>query len=333
MSTKINNFLKGTKVLITGGMGFIGSNLALRCLDFGALVTIVDNLDKYSGGNASNIIGYEKNIDINIISILETERLIRCVAKQELIINCAASTSHGLSMQNPERDCEVNCRGTLNLLEVIRKTNIDARLVHIGTSTQFGKLIYRPADEFHPEFPLDIYSANKTISEKYVLIYSLAYGCKATVVRLPNVYGPRATICSPNFTFNNYFIGLALQNKPISVYGSGDQLRNVLYIDDAVNAILTIASESTSIGNVYLAAHNEHFSISDIAEETVKCIGSGKVNYIPWPREKKAIEIGDAVLSNNKISKDFGWYPQFELQKGLSITKEFYSSRLHLYLR
>ena len=205
-------------VLITGGLGFIGSNLARKCVQLGLDVTIYDSLDPNSGGNLYNIAPFRNDVRLVIGDITNYEHLVQVLIDCELIINCAASSSHPYSMREPLLNLDVNSRGVINLLEAVKKVNRDATMVHLGTTTQFGPLHYQPADEYHPEFPTDIYSANKSVSEKYVLIYAKAHGLNASVVRLPNTYGPRAAIHSPEYTFNNYFVGLALQRNAITVF-------------------------------------------------------------------------------------------------------------------
>ncbi len=331
----MKNALKGLqakKVLILGGLGFIGSNLAHRCLELGADVLIYDSLDPYSGGNLFNVEDIKNDLQMHFHDILDSDRLIHHIINQDIIVNCAASTSHPFSMREPSIDLDVNSRGVINILDVVRRFNRDAKLVHLGTSTQLGRLIYQPADENHPEFPTDIYSANKSVSEKYVLIYSRAYGIRATVLRLPNVFGQRATINSPEFTFNNYFVGLALQNKVITVYGDGKQKRNVIYIDDAVEAIVQACLNDRGNGETYFAVGDEHYSVSQIAEATVKYIGSGEVSYIPWPMEKKLIDIGDAIINNKKFKDTFEWVPKENLKSGLIKTKEYFKTCLKNYL-
>ena len=204
-------------------------------------------------------------------------------------------------MREPERNLDVNSRGMINLLEALKKVNPEASLVQVGTTTQFGPLHYQPADEHHPEFPTDIYSANKSVSEKYVLIYARAFNLNASVVRLPNTYGPRAAIHSPEFTFNNYFIGLALQKK-ITVFNPGNQIRNVLYVDDAVEALLFAAQADNSAGETFIAASDEYFSVKEVAEKTCALLG-GSVDMVDWPKDRKATEVGDMIFSNKKIKK------------------------------
>ena len=328
----MENNLKNKKVLITGGLGFIGSNVAKRCLELGAEVSIYDCLDSNSGGNLFNIKEISKSVKVGFHDILDYNRLVEFTIDQDLIFNCAASTSHTHSMREPWLDSDVNSCGTINILEAIRRFNPSARFVHVGTSSQFGKLIYRPADELHPEFPMDIYSANKGVSEKYALIYASAYGLRNSVVRLSNTFGPRACIKSPEFTFNNFFLGQAFQGKSIDIYGSGSQLRNALYVDDAVEALICIANSNATLGETYLAVHDEHHSVSQIAEETVACVGSGSVNYVEWPTERRKLEIGDSVLSNSKLKNVIDWSPKYNLREGLLKTADYYKLNLEHYL-
>lgn len=325
--------MNGKRVLITGGLGFIGSNLAHKCLELGAKVTVFDCLDPNSGGNLYNIRGIKDSIRLVLRDVLNFDEVSRYIVDKDILFNCAASTSHPFSMREPWIDLDVNCRGVINLLEAARRFNKEIKFVHIGTSTQLGRLHFRPADENHPEFPTDIYSANKSVSEKYVLIYGQSYGMSVTVVRLPNVFGPRASIHSSDFTFVNYFIGLALQNKDITVFGDGAQLRNVLYIDDCVIALIMAALDNKANGEVFFATGDKHYSVAEIAKTIAKYIGSGQAKSVPWPKDRKVIEIGDAVITNKKISKELGWYPQIDLASGLIKTKQYYLSCLDKYLR
>lgn len=324
--------LKGKKVLITGGLGFIGSNLAHRCLELGARVTIYDCLDPHSGGNLYNVHEIKNDVELLFSDILNFDEISRRISGKDILFNCAASTSHPFSMREPWIDLDVNCRAVINLLEAAKRFNREVRFIHIGTSTQLGKLHSKPADELHPEYPTDIYSANKGVSEKYVLIYGNAYKMPVTVIRLPNVFGPRASIHSPEFTFVNYFIGLALQGRDITVYGDGVQLRNVIYIDDVVSALIKAAASDEAIGEVLFAVGDEHFSVKQIAENIIRQIGRGQFRSIPWPGTRKATEIGDAVLSNEKAKKILNWSPQVPMLDGLSKVKEYYLPCLKHYL-
>ena len=325
--------LKGKKVLITGGLGFIGSNLTHKCLELGAEITVYDCLDPRSGGNLYNIEEIKDHIEICFHDILNFDQVTEHIVEKDIIFNCAASTSHSFSMREPWLDQDVNSKGMINLLEAIRRFNPDIKFVHVGTSTQLGKLHYQPADEAHPEFPTDIYSANKSVSEKYALIYATAYNLNLCVIRLSNIFGPRASIHSPEFTFNNYFIGLALQNKTITVFGDGKQLRNVLFVDDAVDGLILASQTDKTNGETFFAVSDIHYSVDEIARQTVRYIGAGNVKYVDWPAGRKITDVGDAVISNKKIKEYISWSPQYNLESGLVKTKEYYESRLDKYLR
>jgi UDP-glucose 4-epimerase len=261
------------------------------------------------------------------------DRLSEHIFKKDIIFNCAASTSHPFSIREPWINLDVNSRAVINLLESIRRFNREAKFIHLGTSTQLGKLQYEPADENHPEFPTDIYSANKTVAEKYVLIYANMYGLRSTVIRISNTYGPRASIHSSDFTFNNYFIGLALQNKVITVFGTGAQKRNLIFVDDVVSALILSAQTEKTNSQTLFVVGDEHLTVSDIAKATVRHIGSGRFKLVEWPKDRKAMEIGDAILSNAKIKSLIDWNPVSDLKAGLLITKDYFSTCLDKYIR
>lgn len=325
--------LKGQKILITGGIGFIGSNLAHKCLELGAEVTIYDCLEPHSGGNTYNIHDIKDSVNLVLSDILHLDDVCGHIVDKDIVFNCAASTSHPFSMRDPMFDIDVNSKGVINLLEAARRFNKDTKFIHLGTTTQIGKLHYSPADETHPEFPTDIYSANKSVSEKYVLIYGKAYNMQVTVVRLPNVFGPRAAIHSKEFNFVNYFIGLALQGKEITVFGEGKQMRNLVYIDDCVSALIMASQSDRTNGEVLFAVGDKHYSVAEIAKGIVKHIGSGSVKFIEWPEDRKAIEVGDAIISNKKIKSVLNWHPRFDLETGLIETKEYFIPCLEQYLK
>lgn len=324
--------LQGQKVLITGGLGFIGSNLAHKCLELGAEVTIYDCLDPHGGGNIYNVFDIKDSIKFVFSDILHFDQICSHIVDKDIVFNCAASTSHPFSMKEPLLDIDVNIKGPIHLLEAARRFNRDVRFIHLGTTTQIGRIYYNPMDEKHPEFPMDIYSANKSASEKYVLIYSNAYQIPATVVRLPNVFGPRATIHSSEFNFVNYFIGLGLQNKIMPIFGEGKQLRNVLYIDDCVSALIMASCSDEANGKVLFAVDDKHHSVAEIARLIAKYIG-GTAKTIEWPEDRKAIEVGNAIISNKKIKDILKWKPKYDFREGLFKTKEYFRPCLKKYLK
>jgi UDP-glucose 4-epimerase len=324
--------LHGTNILITGGLGFIGSNIAQSCVHHGAKVTIYDCLDPKSGGNMRNIEEIKDDVNIVINDVRNFEPICEAVLKKDFIFHCAAYTSHPQSMKDPLVDIDVNCKGTINVLEAARRFNPDVKIVYIGTSTQIGKMLFEHIDELHPEFPLDIYSANKTVAEKYVLIYGKAYNIRTTVLRLSNTYGPRSNIVSSDFGFMNYFIGLGLKGKEIPVFGDGAQMRNVNFVEDVVDALLLAALNERSNQEVYFAVSGEHLCIAEIAQAISTHIG-GSVRYTEWPNERRIIEIGDMRISKEKIICDLGWTPQHNIASGLTKTKAYYETCLDKYIK
>ena len=319
-------------ILITGGLGFVGSSLAIRLVQSGARVTILDNLDSNAGGNLHNIFSIQDDVTLLSADIRDFESVVSAVSGQDLIINCAATTSHPHSMREPWETLEVNSKGAINVVEACRQFNRTARLIQIGTSTQLGVQTCSPANELHPEFPLDLYSATKSAAEKFFLIYAHAYELPVSVIRFANIYGPRAAIHSPEFTFNNFFIGQALGGGPITVYGDGLQRRNILFIDDAIDAIISLAKSDKYSGQVFLAGSDQHLSVLEIAETIAETFGCTVVS-LPWPIDRRAIEIGDVALDNTKTKKWLGWTPKIDIKQGLTLTKDYYLAHLHHYLR
>jgi UDP-glucose 4-epimerase len=317
--------------LITGGLGFIGSNLAHRCLELGAKVTIYDFLDPRSGGNMQNVVTIEDHVEIIANDLRNFEGVSAAIRHKDVVFNCAAYTSHPHSMTDPVTDIEVNCKGTIHVLDAARRFNRDVKIVHVGTSTQIGRMIFPEVSETHPEFPLDIYSANKSASEKYTLIYGNAYKLRTTVVRLANNYGPRSNIRSADFGFVNYFIGLALLDRELTIFGDGRQLRNISFVKDSVEALITAAVSDKSDCEVFFAVADKQVSVADLSEAIVAHVG-GRLRFVDWPENRQAIEIGDAVINNAKIKNTLGWRPLVGLADGLRATKEYYAPCLNKYL-
>ena len=324
--------LQRKQVLVTGGLGFIGSNLAHACLRLGAEVTVFDSLDPRCGGNPANLGGIEKDVRVIRGDIRSAEAVAQTVGSSDLLFNCAALTSHPGSMVDPRAYIDVNCDGVVTLLEAARKAGTPPRFVQIGTSTQVGRMISEPVTEDHPEFPLDVYSVTKTMAEKLVLLYGTAYDLPVTAIRLANVYGPRAKLTDPGLSFVNYFVGLALRGEDLTVYGPGLQRRAVTYVDDVVEALIQASLSEACVGEALFAAAQRHHTVREIAEAIVRVFGRGRVRLVEWPADRRSTEVGDVIISSDRIAGLVGWRARTDLDDGLARTARFYDARLAQYV-
>lgn len=323
--------LAGARVLVTGGFGFIGSSFAHRCVAEGARVRVLDCSLPGSGANQANLAGIWDEVEVIEGDLRDRDVVTAAVQNVDYVLHSAAQTSHTHSMTDSLLSLDVNCRGTLELLEAIRRDPGQPRFVHVGTTTQLGPMVQEPVDESHPEFPRDMYSATMVGSEKFVLIYAHAHGLQATVVRLSNTYGPRAAIHSADLGFANYFIGRALQGEGLTIYGDGSQLRSLLYIDDAVDALYRAALSPLTAGEVFFASSDRTYSVIEISDAIVRHLG-GWIETIPWPEGRKAIDVGNAVIDSTKIRRMLGWEPAVDLEAGLARTRDFYRELAGTYL-
>jgi len=317
------------KVLIIGGAGFLGSNLVRRCLSENSCqVTVLDSLEPLVHSTTQNLQEVWSQIRFIRGDIRNETLLAEVVQDQDVIFNCAAQTSHALSVQYPLLDADINCLGSLKLLEAVRLLNKDAVVVYSSSSTVIGKALNETADEDHPERPLEIYSANKGVAEKYYRIYHSHYDLKTVVLRFANLFGPYGK-GYPAFGFVNFFIHQAWTDQQIKIFGEGDQTRNVMYVDDATDILWRAAHEPGLVGETYLATATQHLTVREIAETIVSVFQRGRVTYVEWPDERRRIEIGHVKLSSAKLRDLTNWEPRHDFMSGLQQTKAILENNGH----
>lgn len=320
------------KVLITGGLGFIGSNLARRLVTLGAHVTLVDSLIPEYGGCLRNIAGNENGLSVNISDVRDEYGMNYLVRGQDFLFNLAGQTSHLDSMEKPFTDLEINCRSQLSILEACRRYNPRVRIVFASTRQIYGRPLYLPTDEDHPLIPVDINGINKIAGEMYHLLYAKVYGISATSLRLTNTYGPRMRVKDARQTFLGIWIRRVIEGHPISVFGDGSQIRDFTYVDDAVEAFLLAAATPNTAGKAYNLGADERISLKNLAELLVRCHGAGRYETIPFPPDLKAIDIGDYYADDNRFRSATGWRPAVSLADGLERTLQYYLKELPHYV-
>ena len=312
-------------ILITGGLGFIGSNLAHRLVEDGETeVIIVDSLDPDQGGNPFNVRDIRDKLKIHIADMNDSSVINHLVAGVDYIFNLAGSSSHIDSMQNPQRDLQSNCQAQLTLLEACRMFNPQAKIVFTSTRQVYGSPLYLPLDENHRVLPLDVNGANKIAAEHYHLLYQRIYGLRTTCLRLTNTYGKRQQIQNDRHGFISWFIRKAMDGETIELYGDGKQRRDLNYVEDVVDALLLAGASEEANGEIYNIGHHQPVSLFDLANEIIKIAGSGSILGVPFPRERRLIDIGNCYSSYEKIQNKLGWQPQTDLRAGLTETIEFY---------
>ena len=325
-------FYRGRRVMITGGMGFIGSNLARLLVDAGAQILIVDALDPDYGGNQFNISGIEEYVRLNVADVRDETAMDVLVRDREIIFNLAGQVSHIDSMRDPYTDLEINCRAQLSMLEACRKHNPRVRIVHAGTRQVYGRPEHLPVDETHLVRPADINGVNKAAGEYYHLLYNNVFGVRTTSLRLTNVYGPRQLIKHNRQGFIGWFIRLAIEGREIQVFGDGSQLRDFVYVDDAADAFLRAGASDACFGEVFNVGGGEAIAHRDLVSLLVDLAGSGTVSYVEWPEEKKRIDIGSFDTDSSKFRRTVGWRPTVTLREGLQRTIDFYRANMTRYV-
>ena len=312
------------RVLITGGLGFIGSNLAIRLVQLGAQVTLVDSLIPEYGGNLWNIEPVKEQVRINISDVRDEHAMKYLIQGQDFLFNLAGQTSHLDSMHNPYPDLEINARAQLSILEACRHHNPAIKLVFASTRQMYGAPRYLPVDEKHPLAPVDVNGINKMAGEWYHLVYNNVYGIRASVLRLTNTYGPRMRVKDARQTFLGIWIRNILTGQPVLVFGDGRQVRDFNYVDDVVEAMLLCAASDAANGEIFNLGADDPANLQDTAQLLVQAAGQGSFALVPFPPDRKAIDIGDYYADYGKIKATLGWQPAVALQEGLQRTLAYY---------
>ncbi|HEY7291284.1 MAG TPA: NAD-dependent epimerase/dehydratase family protein [Vicinamibacterales bacterium] len=332
MIATYSDFYRGRPVMITGGLGFIGSNLARRLADLGADILLVDSLIPDYGGNLFNIDGIADRMRVNIADIRQQTTMNYLVRDREVIFNLAGQVSHIDSMREPYTDLEINCRSQLTLLEACRHHNPRAKVVFAGTRQVYGRPQSLPVDETHLVRPTDVNGINKAAGEYYHLVYNNVFGVRACSLRLTNVYGPRQLISHNRQGFIGWFIRLAIEGQTIQIFGDGSQLRDFVYVDDAADAFLRAGASDACNGEVFNVGGDRPISHRDLSSMLVAVAGLGSVKYVEWPADKRAIDIGSFYADSSKFRGVTGWTTTVPLEEGLRRTVEFYRAHYDRYV-
>ena len=325
-----NPAFKDKRILITGGLGFIGSTLAYRLADMGGDITVIDSLFPDYGGNKFNINGIESRVKEVIGDVRDRTLMNELVKDKDLIFNLAGTLSHTDSMKDPFTDLEINCVAQLSLLESCRKYNPAVKILFAGTRGQYGKADYLPVDEKHLMHPTDVNGINNMAGEWYHILYNNVYGIRACSLRLTNTYGPRHQMKHHKQGIINWFIRQIIDGQKVRIFGDGRQIRDTNYVDDVVEAMLLAMADENTNGQVYNIGGTP-INLVDIVEMMIKLNKDGSCEIVPFPKESKQIEIGDYIADYSKFKKTTGWTPKIPLEDGLKRTFEYYRQNKRRY--
>jgi UDP-glucose 4-epimerase len=320
----IRTSFAGVRVLITGGLGFIGSNLAIKLVEFGANVTLVDSMLPLYGGNLINIDSIKERVRINFSDVRDRASMNYLVKGQDYVFHLAGQVSHVDSVMDPFTDVDINVNGTLSVLEACRKFNPRARIVFTGTRGQYGPSVKLPVDEKAPTNAKGIYAINNLAAEKIILMYHEVHDLPGICLRITNTYGPRHQMKHSRYGVVNWFIRLALDDQAIPIMGDGSILRDFLYVDDLVDVLILAASSKEAYGHLFNVGTGVAVDFRTVAETIVFLTGSGRCEFVPFSEERKKLEPGHYYADIRKIKNMLGWEPQISLEEGLRRTIEYY---------
>ncbi len=325
-------FYQARRVMITGGLGFIGSNLAHRLASLGADVLLVDSLIPDYGGNLFNISGIEDQVTVNVADVRQASTMNYLVQGRDVIFNLAGQVSHIDSMRDPHTDLEINCRSQLTLLEACRHHNPRAKVVYASTRQIYGRPDRLPVTEQQLVRPTDVNGINKAAGENYHLVYNNVFGVRACALRLTNVYGPRQLLRHNRQGFIGWFIRRVIEDQEIQVFGDGSQIRDFVYVDDAVEAFLAAGATDDVNGEAFNVGGDEHIAHRELVQVLVELAGSGRYRFVDWPPDMKAIDIGSFYADSSLFKSRTGWVPRVSLREGFTRTLAYYREHLAHYV-
>lgn len=317
-------FYSGKSVLITGGLGFIGSNLARALVPLGAKVTVLDARLPPYGANLFNLHGVESLVRVVEGDIRDPKVLSAVVPGTAVVFNLAAQVSYLDSGKEPFLDNDINCLGHLQVLEAVAKYAPDAKVCFSSSRLVYGRILTTPVDESYPTQPLSIYGVHKLAAEKYYRIYYDTRAVRSTVIRIPNPYGPRQQVKHPKYSIVGWFVRRALDSETVEVFGQGEQERDYLYVDDIVDAFLRVAATDRTDGEVYNVGTDERVRFVDMVDTVLAVVGSGTKVHVPWPTAYEKNETGSYRADTRKIHTAVGWTPRVRLRDGITRTVAYY---------
>jgi len=328
----MENLFTNKNVLVTGGLGFIGSTLTHKLISQGANITIIDNMNPLYGGNMFNISGIEDKINLILDDVQNIEVIKPLIEKSDYIFHLAAQVSYIDSLNIPFEDMDINARSTLNILELCRKYNPSVRIIFSSSRMVYGKVEQSLVTEHSDTNPLSLYGIHKLTSEKYLLMYFKDFGIPCTILRITNPYGPRQQIKHNKYSLVGWFVRQAMEGKTIKIYGDGRQLRDYIFIEDIVDAMVLTAANQKAIGEIVNIGSGTSTRFCDMVRSVISIVKNGQLEFIPWPENYEKIETGDVSVDISKLHQITLWRPKFSIQEGIRLTHEYYKKNLERYI-
>jgi len=328
----MSSFFTNRKVLITGGLGFLGSNLAVRLVESGAQVTVIDNLNPLYGGNPFNVAEVADRIEVVVDDVRNLTILGRLIEKADTMFHLAAQVSYIDSLAMPYEDLDLNAKATLGMLECCRTLNPRLRILFSSSRMTYGRVEGELISETCATNPLSLYGIHKLTAEKYLLMYFKDFGIPTTILRLTNPYGPRQQIKHSKYSLVGWFVRQAMAGNVIKIFGDGGQLRDYVFVDDVVSAMLRCAETPSAVGEVINVGSGHSTRFRDMVASVIRCVNRGKMEFVPWPEDYERVETGDISVDVSKLKSLTCWQPRYTLDEGVQTTFEYYSKHAHHYI-